>query len=56
MPTDEEAATYDSPLASRRGPSQRQDTAMKNVMYGKAATRITILLATVAALGAPRKW
>ena len=29
---------------------------MKTIMYGKAATRITLLLATVAALGAPKKW
>jgi hypothetical protein len=29
---------------------------MDKVMYGKTATRITLLLATVAALGAPKKW
>jgi hypothetical protein len=30
---------------------------MKNrLVYGKTATRVTILLATVAALGAPKKW
>jgi hypothetical protein len=29
---------------------------MKHVMYGKAATRIALVLATVAALGAPKKW
>jgi hypothetical protein len=29
---------------------------MKMLMYGRAATRITLLLATVAALGAPKKW
>lgn len=28
----------------------------KKAMYGKTATRITLLLATVAALGAPKKW
>lgn len=29
---------------------------MKHLVYGKAATRIALVLATVAALGAPRKW
>jgi hypothetical protein len=29
---------------------------MKQAMYGKAATRITLLMLAVAALGAPKKW
>jgi hypothetical protein len=29
---------------------------MKKAMYGKTATRVTLLLATIAALGAPKKW
>lgn len=29
---------------------------MRNVVYGKTAARIAMVLATVAALGAPRKW
>lgn len=30
---------------------------MKNrVVYGKTALRVSLLLATVAALGAPKKW
>lgn len=29
---------------------------MKKAMYGKAATRVALLLAAVAALGSPKKW
>lgn len=29
---------------------------MKKALYGRTATRITLLLAAVAALGAPKKW
>lgn len=28
----------------------------KRFVYGKAATRVTLLMAAVAALGAPKKW
>jgi hypothetical protein len=29
---------------------------MKKAMYGQAATRVTLLLLAVAAVGAPKKW
>jgi hypothetical protein len=29
---------------------------MKKALYGKTATRITLVAATVFALGAPKKW
>ena len=29
---------------------------MKKALYGRTATRITLLLAAVAAMGAPKKW
>lgn len=28
----------------------------KHLVYGKTATRVALLLAAVAALGAPKKW
>lgn len=43
-------------LGDRMPNTTRRGGLVKKAMYGKTATRVALLLATVAALGSPKKW